>query len=75
MAADFPEKFSFASFYSRKITRIIPIAVYVLLPLITEDIKSYAVVAHSMEQTRKIIRSKSGIETSCHWRSASLRSL
>ena len=56
MFADFPENLSFASFYSRKVIRIIPKAVCVLLPLITEDIKSYAVVAHSMEQVREIIK-------------------
>ena len=56
MSADFPENLSFASFYSQKIIRIIPKAVCVLLPLITEDIKSYAAVAHSMEQVRKIIK-------------------
>ena len=66
MTKDFPEKVSFASFYSRKLTQMIPKAVCVLLrglryrsprllPLIMEDIKSYAVVAHSMEQVRKLI--------------------
>ena len=44
MFADFLENLSFASFYSRKVIRIIPKAVCVLLPLITEDIKSYAVI-------------------------------
>ena len=56
MSADFPENLSFASLYSRKVIRIIPKAVCVLFSLITEDIKSYAVVAHSMEQVRKIIK-------------------
>ena len=71
MFSDFPENLSFASFYSRKVIRIIPKAVCVLLTLITEDIKLYAVVVHSMEQVRKIIKA----ETSFHWRLASLRSL
>ena len=54
IAADYPKRQSFSSFYSQYVTQVAPKAICVLLPLITEDIKSFAVVAHSMEQVRKI---------------------
>ena len=54
MFGEYSGRTSFASFYSRNITQNIIKNVCVLLPLISESINSHAVVAHAMEQVRKI---------------------
>ena len=68
MFSDFPENLSFASFYSRKVIRIIPGSM-----CITPIIFTCGTFNGTGEENNK--RSKSGTETSCHWRSASLRSV